>query len=537
MSLHPRCLASPVPCRRLLFRAIPDVQKTVLEQDVMRGNRIVTSWRLSGTHTGPYYTKISEGCHSEIPPSGRQLQIYGISIDECQGDKIVNLAIFFDSALMRQQLGYTDVTAPADPARRPVVRLLLYLRMGTVKALTRIHIGAVTGVQEREADAIAQMERRHTGQFLLCVSKLIGDSFCLASSDGDDHSVLLCSHSFASTLGVDTSAIVGRSFLGLFEEVFGGETPQLMSAMATALSSRKSLQVVARGKRADGQMVGVVLCMVPFVSDRDAYWSCLLCDLRCPPPQRLLAKAAWKDPWGAGAPRSDIDLGSCFIHKLPTSWLRSNSKKLEMTLSDAVDALGAGCTICDCDGVDKPIVWVSRGFGRVTGMSTAQCIGKSYHFLTTISSDPEAVNRIQKAIEHAEHVRVHLWQKPPGEQGFWGLLSVHPFTVDGKLRYLVCVLLKLDSLEVLQVCKLKRDLELNEREVGVGVRVEAALKEAAAAESVAGIGHDRQVMLARMRHVVTQLEHLTGSTVSSAQVVQALVREWPELVHLMRQQG
>ncbi|MBT2498910.1 ester cyclase [Agromyces sp. ISL-38] len=76
--------------------AFPDLSVTV-EDEIAEGDKVVTRWTLRGTH------------HGEIeefgPPTGRQVELNGISISRIEGGKIVEEWNSYDNLGVMQQLG------------------------------------------------------------------------------------------------------------------------------------------------------------------------------------------------------------------------------------------------------------------------------------------------------------------------------------------------------------------------------------------------------------------------------------------------
>jgi len=59
--------------------AFPDIQTTIEEQ-IAEGDRVLTRWTNRGTHQGAY---------CGVPPTGRQVEYSGMSIDRIEGGRVV----------------------------------------------------------------------------------------------------------------------------------------------------------------------------------------------------------------------------------------------------------------------------------------------------------------------------------------------------------------------------------------------------------------------------------------------------------------
>lgn len=86
-----------------LRTAFPDLHMTIDDQ-VAEGDRVVTRWTATGTHTGPY---------RGIPPTGKQGKITGIDIDRIVDGKGVECWSNEDDLGMLQQLGVVPDMATA----------------------------------------------------------------------------------------------------------------------------------------------------------------------------------------------------------------------------------------------------------------------------------------------------------------------------------------------------------------------------------------------------------------------------------------
>ena len=79
----------------MYLTAFPDVKITVLDQLAV-GDKVVTRWKATGTHKGDLMG---------MKPSGKKVNVTGITIDRIAKGKIVEEWEEFDSAGMMQQIG------------------------------------------------------------------------------------------------------------------------------------------------------------------------------------------------------------------------------------------------------------------------------------------------------------------------------------------------------------------------------------------------------------------------------------------------
>ena len=76
--------------------AYPDLKLTV-DEEIYAENKVTLRWTLTGTNTGP----------GEMPPTGKQIKIWGISIVHFANGKLTREFISFDNQSLMEQLGFT----------------------------------------------------------------------------------------------------------------------------------------------------------------------------------------------------------------------------------------------------------------------------------------------------------------------------------------------------------------------------------------------------------------------------------------------
>jgi len=77
------------------FSMCPDIQLTI-EDIVVEGDKIVTRWTMTGTHTGE---------HKGIAPTNKKVTVWGISIDRVANGRFVETWERYDTLGFMQQLG------------------------------------------------------------------------------------------------------------------------------------------------------------------------------------------------------------------------------------------------------------------------------------------------------------------------------------------------------------------------------------------------------------------------------------------------
>jgi predicted ester cyclase len=83
-----------------LREAFPDIRITI-EDQLVEGDRVATRFRAEGTHRGPLRTP--QGM--TVPPTGRPVRFWGISIDRIAGGRIQETWFIEDTSRVPEQLG------------------------------------------------------------------------------------------------------------------------------------------------------------------------------------------------------------------------------------------------------------------------------------------------------------------------------------------------------------------------------------------------------------------------------------------------
>jgi predicted ester cyclase len=86
--------------------AYPDL-KIALNDEIYSENKSTGRWTLTGTNTGS----------GEIPPTGKSVMVWGLSVLHYANGKIKEEWVGFDNQALMGQLGYT-MTPPSDPKQK-----------------------------------------------------------------------------------------------------------------------------------------------------------------------------------------------------------------------------------------------------------------------------------------------------------------------------------------------------------------------------------------------------------------------------------
>ncbi len=82
--------------------SFPDLKLTI-DNEIYAENSVAVRWAFSGTNTGP----------GEMPPTGKSVSAWGISILHFANGKITEEIVAYDNQSFMEQLGYT-MTPPSD---------------------------------------------------------------------------------------------------------------------------------------------------------------------------------------------------------------------------------------------------------------------------------------------------------------------------------------------------------------------------------------------------------------------------------------
>jgi len=105
-----------------LLVAFPDLSFSVSYR-IARGSNVAEQWRLQGTHRGEFLG---------IPPTGRPVDIPGMSMVELRDGKFVRDEFYFDSGIVLRQMG---LMPPLAAIRTAPGRAVLWVAVNRVPAL------------------------------------------------------------------------------------------------------------------------------------------------------------------------------------------------------------------------------------------------------------------------------------------------------------------------------------------------------------------------------------------------------------------
>jgi steroid delta-isomerase-like uncharacterized protein len=84
-----------------LRTAYPDI-KLSFDELILKGDKIVTRWTITGTNTGP---------SSDLPPTGKNIKVSGVTIGHIINGKTNEEWVYYNGAAVLNQLGF-KITPP-----------------------------------------------------------------------------------------------------------------------------------------------------------------------------------------------------------------------------------------------------------------------------------------------------------------------------------------------------------------------------------------------------------------------------------------
>ncbi len=109
-------------------------------------------------------------------------------------------------------------------------------------------------------------------------------------------------------------------------------------------------------------------------------------------------------------------------------------------LLTAMDSAHEGITISDATLPDNPLIYVNKGFLKMTGYSPEEVLHKNCRFLQGAERSQEAVERIRSAVREGVAVQVEFLNFHKNGTPFYNRLSITPvYDADKKLTHFIGV--------------------------------------------------------------------------------------------------
>lgn len=97
-------------------------------------------------------------------------------------------------------------------------------------------------------------------------------------------------------------------------------------------------------------------------------------------------------------------------------------------LATAVGAVTSGIVICDATQAEHPVTFANTAFARITGYAAEEIIGRNCRILQGRDTDPEALDKLRRALIQQRAVNVTLRNYRKDGRTFWNELSISPVT-------------------------------------------------------------------------------------------------------------
>lgn len=79
--------------------------KLEIKQGIAEGDRLATEWTVTGTHRSEW---------QGIPPTGRRVEITGMTLDRIKNGQVIEERVYFDRLALLEQLGVAPSAAQRD---------------------------------------------------------------------------------------------------------------------------------------------------------------------------------------------------------------------------------------------------------------------------------------------------------------------------------------------------------------------------------------------------------------------------------------
>lgn len=107
-------------------------------------------------------------------------------------------------------------------------------------------------------------------------------------------------------------------------------------------------------------------------------------------------------------------------------------------LASAMDASTYGISIGDATKPSIPLIYVNRGFERITGFTRTEALGRPCSFLQASDRDQKGIDEIRAAIRSGTGCKTLLRNYRPNGECFLNEISISPlFGADGKPRFFI----------------------------------------------------------------------------------------------------
>lgn len=121
-----------------------------------------------------------------------------------------------------------------------------------------------------------------------------------------------------------------------------------------------------------------------------------------------------------------------------TTTAKKKTVKLGDILVHAAQSTTEGITVADPSRPDRPLIYVNKGFEKMTGYSREETIGRNCRFLQGPGTSPAAVDHIRQTVRTGGSCVVQLLNYRKDGKRFWNRLAIVPIkSKTGKVLYFV----------------------------------------------------------------------------------------------------
>ncbi|WP_309088534.1 PAS domain-containing protein [Domibacillus sp.] len=105
-------------------------------------------------------------------------------------------------------------------------------------------------------------------------------------------------------------------------------------------------------------------------------------------------------------------------------------------LVPTLDLIENGAVITNAAKPDNPIVFVNKGFERVTGYSTKEAVGRNCRFLQGEETDKSSISEMKRAIKLVRPFERILLNYRKDGTPFWNRINIKPVRLDKTLYFI-----------------------------------------------------------------------------------------------------
>lgn len=126
------------------------------------------------------------------------------------------------------------------------------------------------------------------------------------------------------------------------------------------------------------------------------------------------------------------------VEYLSSLKLATSGHDISDVLASAMDASTYGISIGDATQAGIPLIYVNRGFERITGFTRTEALGKPCSFLQGSDRDQKGIDEIRVAIRNGTGCKTLLRNYRPTGECFLNEISISPLLgADGKPRFFI----------------------------------------------------------------------------------------------------